>query len=68
MTGGPVIHGQAPRMPSMLCMPSCDGSEVDSDFQEEFRAAKHAVAVVGKTEVSFVFDQNDTDRTGSPAP
>ena len=40
----------------------------DSDFLEKLRAAEHAVAVVGKTEVSSVFDKNDTDRTGSPAP
>jgi len=51
---------------SMHRISSCEVA--DSDFQEKLRAAEHAVAVVGKTEVSSVFDKNDTDRTGSPAP
>jgi len=62
-----VLHCQ--RVPSM----HRDGSTVsvivqtvDSDFQEKLRAAEHTVAVVGKTEVTLVFDKNDTDHTGIP--
>ena len=62
-----VLHCQ--RVPSI----HRDGSTVsvivqtvDSDFQEKLRAAEHTVAVVGKTEVTLVFDKNDTDHTGSP--